>query len=581
MKPNQPTQSDRVIMWTIGLVPVLWLCSFLASHYTPGMALPEILHIMTDANQSFFNLTWTVYTPKFLIIGAVGYSLALWCYHSLRHNYRSGEEHGSAVWGNVSTIAKKYGNRKKPMENLIMTKYSRLSFETKRHRRNLNTFIIGGSGSGKTRFFCKPNLMNANSSYLVCDPKGEMLRATGHLLLSKGYDLKVIDLIDFGGDCYNPFYYLTSDTDVFKLISNLIRNTTPPNATNNDPFWEKSETALLSALMLYLWYEAPEYEQNFGTLMYLIENGGASEEDESYVSPLDILFSDLEMESPEHIAVKQYKIFQQAAAKTAKSILLSAAVRLSVFNLEKVQAITNRDDVDIGSLGEKKKAIFALVPDNDDTYNFMIGMLYTQAFQALYHRADRQYGGSLPIPVHFIMDEFCNTGNLSPDDFLRVLATMRSRSIFCSIIIQNIALLKKNYKETWEALPGTCDNILYLGGNEHSTHEYISKMLGKSTIDTRTSGETRGKSGSSSRNFQNAGRELMTPDEVRKLDNDLAIYFMRGEAPILDRKYNILKHPNIKLTEDGGMPSYFHERITPVEKPLFIRLEQIDGYEFL
>lgn len=376
----------------------------------------------------------------------------------------------------------------------------------------------------KTRFYAKPNLMQCNTSFIVADPKGEMLRSIAPLLIENGYDIKVFNLIEpENSDGYNPFVYIRKDEDVIKLISNLIQNTTPKNASQNDPFWEKSEIALDSALMLYLLHEAPPEEQTFEMLMFLIENAATVEdEDESgYQSPVDILFNGLEEEKPEHIAVRQYKIFKQASGKTAKSILISAAVRLAAFNLPEIAKMTSYDNLDIGSLGERKRAIFCVIPDNDNSFNYLVGMLYTQAFQALYFNADNNHGGELPIPVHIVMDEFANVA--LPDNFERILATMRSRRISVSIIIQNMAQLKALFKDSWENITGNCDTLLYLGGNEQSTHEYISKMLGKETIDTRTRGITKGQHGSSNTNYQNAGRELLTLDEVRLLDNSNAL----------------------------------------------------------
>ena len=434
-----------------------------------------------------------------------------------------------------------------------------LSLNAKVHRRNLNVLVVGGSGAGKTRFYAKPNILQCNTSYIIADPKGEILRATAPLLIEKGYDVKVFNLITPSeSDGYNPFTYIRTDEDVIKLISNLIQNTTPKNASSSDPFWEKSEIALDTALMLYLLHEAPSEEQNFETLMFLIENASVMEEDEEYQSPVDVLFEALEEEYPEHIAVKQWKIFKQASGKTAKSILISAAVRLAAFNLPEIARMTSYDNLELGTLGEKKKAIFCVIPDNDNSFNYLVGMLYTQAFQELYYKADHEHGGELPIPVHFIMDEFANVA--LPDNFERLLATMRSRRISVSIIIQNMAQLKALFKDSWESLVGNCDTFLYLGGNEQATHEYISKMLGKETIDTRTRGVTKGQHGSSNTNYQNTGRELLTLDEVRLLDNSNALIFIRGEKPIMDKKFDILSHPNIKFTEDGGAVAYKHNK---------------------
>ena len=457
-----------------------------------------------------------------------------------------------------------------------------MSMNGKLHRRNLLQIIVGGSGSGKTRFLAKPNLMLANASFIVTDPKGEMLRAVGNLFLEEGYVLRVFDLIDPSkSDCYNPFCYIRKDADVFKLIDNFIKNTTPKGAKANDPFWEKSETALDAALMLYLLHEAPVEDQNMETILYMIENGGAKEEDDDYQSPLDLLFEALEEEQPDHIAVRQYHIFKQAAGKTAKSILVSAAVRLASFTLPEIQHITASDDMELCKLGERKQAIFCIIPDsNDASLNFLVGMLYTQAFQELYYQADKVHQGALPVPVRLMFDEFANVA--LPDGYARLQATMRSRNIMSTIILQNISQLKALFKDDWEGIIGNADSFVYLGGNEQSTHKYISELLGKETIDTRTSSQSKGRNGSFSQNFQQTGRELMTPDEVRRLDNKDAIVLIRGEKPVIDEKYDILKHPNIHRTEDGGAPPYLH---TPLRAfaadDLSFPIENIDDIEIL
>lgn len=359
--------------------------------------------------------------------------------------------------------------------------------------------------------------------------------------------------------CYNPFRYIKDDKDVLKLITNLIRNTTPKGSQTNDPFWEKSETALLEALCLYLLHEAPEEEQNFTMVMEMIAAAEVKEDDEEYQSPLDELFERLEIRNPNSLALKQYKIYKQAAGKTAKSILISVGVRLSAFNLESIASLTATDELELDLVGERKTAIFAVIPDNDSTFNFLIGMLYTQLFQMLYYQADIVHGGALPVPVHFLMDEFANVA--LPDEFDKLLSTMRSRLIFVSIIIQNLAQIKGLYKDSWESIVGNCDTLYYLGGNEQSTHKFMSEYLGKETLDTNTYGKSSGRSGNYSTNYQQAGRELLTPDEVRLLDNDYGLLFIRGERPVFDKKYDILKHPRINETTDGNAKSYLHGKI--------------------
>lgn len=557
---NRQNETKTLIIVFICLSPVvIWLALLFAGCYQEGNKLFELLERITIALENPMKITFTEYSLKTVLIFLFFYAMGVGVYFSSRENRRPGEEHGSAKWGVVSQIVKRYADHKERFNNLLFSQTMRIGLNAKKHRRNLNVLVVGGSGAGKTRFYAKPNIMQCNTSFIIADPKGEMLRSVAPLLLEKGYDVKVFNLITpSNSDGYNPFTYIRTDEDVIKLITNLIQNTTPKNAQQNDPFWEKSEIALDTALMLYLLHEAPPEEQNFEMLMFLIENAAAMEDDDEYQSPVDLLFQGLEDENPEHIALKQYKIFKQASGKTAKSILISAAVRLAAFNLPEIARMTSYDNLDLGSMGEKKKAIFCVIPDNDNSFNYLVGMLYTQAFQELYYRADHKHGGELPIPVHFVMDEFANVA--LPDNFERLLATMRSRRISVSIIIQNMAQLKALFKDSWESLVGNCDTMLYLGGNEQSTHEYISKMLGKETIDTRTRGITRGSHGSSNTNYQNAGRELLTLDEVRLLDNSNALIFIRGEKPIMDKKFDILSHPNIKLTADGGAVPYTHNK---------------------
>ena len=557
---NRQENNKTLIILFICAVPVIiWLALIIAGCYEQDIKLFELLDRLTVAVNNPTHIVFNEYSLKAVLIFLFFYAMGIGVYFSSRENRRPGEEHGSARWGNVKSIVRRYAD-KNSSSNIILTQNMRLGLNAKKHRRNLNVLVVGGSGAGKTRFYAKPNLMQCNTSFIVADPKGEMLRSIAPLLIEKGYDIKVFNLIEpENSDGYNPFVYIRKDEDVIRLISNLIQNTTPKNAQQNDPFWEKSEIALDSALMLYRLHEAPPEEQTFEMLMFLIENAATVEDDEDgYQSPVDILFNGLEEEKPEHIAVKQYKIFKQASGKTAKSILISAAVRLAAFNLPEIAKMTSYDNLDIGSLGERKRAIFCVIPDNDNSFNYLVGMLYTQAFQALYFNADSNHGGELPVPVHIVMDEFANVA--LPDNFERILATMRSRRISVSIIIQNMAQLKALFKDSWENITGNCDTLLYLGGNEQSTHEYISKMLGKETIDTRTRGITKGQHGSSNTNYQNAGRELLTLDEVRLLDNSNALIFIRGERPLIDKKFDILSHPNIAKTADGKAIPYKHSK---------------------
>ena len=568
-------------VWAAFVIPIVWLAVLMAGCYAPGMTIFDLAAQFSEVTQTPFSLHWTPYTMKFIGIFLLLYGGAILFYYTGQKNTRPGEEHGSASWGSVRELDKKYRD-KDAGKNVILTQHLQMSMNGKLHRRNLLQIIVGGSGSGKTRFLAKPNLMLANASFIVTDPKGEMLRAVENLFLEEGYVLRVFDLIDPSkSDCYNPFRYIRKDADVFKLIDSFIKNTTPKGAKANDPFWEKSETALDSALMLYLLHEAPPEDQNMETILYMIENGGAKEEDDDYQSPLDLLFEALEEEQPDHIAVRQYHIFKQAAGKTAKSILVSAAVRLASFTLPEIQRITASDDMELGKLGERKQAIFCIIPDsNDASLNFLVGMLYTQAFQELYYQADKIHQGALPVPVRLMFDEFANVA--LPDGYARLQATMRSRNIMSTIILQNISQLKALFKDDWEGIIGNADSFVYLGGNEQSTHKYISELLGKETIDTRTSSQSKGRNGSFSQNFQQTGRELMTPDEVRRLDNKNAIVLIRGEKPVIDEKYDILKHPNIHRTEDGGAPPYLHMPLRAfAADDLSFPIENIDDIEIL
>lgn len=536
---------------------VLWLGALAATAYTEGMNLFSFMEAFATQLSHPFAIRWTQYSLIFLAGAMVIYVVAIAFFYATKQNRRPGEEHGSAHWGSVKALCKKYRDKDK-RKNIILTQHLQMSMNSRKHLRNLLQVVVGGSGAGKSRNVVKPNVMLANASYIVTDPKGELLRACGGLLLQEGYVLRVFDLVDpANSNCFNPFCYIRKDSDVFRLIDNFIKNTTPKNAQQNDPFWEKSEIALDAAIMLYLLHEAPEQEQTMEMVLTMIEYGGAKEENDDYKSPLDLLFEALEEEKPDHIAVRQYHIFKQAAGKTAKSILVSAAVRLTAFTLPEIQNITNTDDMELGRLGERRQAIFCIIPDsNDASLNFLVGMLYTCAFQELYYQADKVHGGGLPIPVRLMFDEFANVA--LPDGYARLQATMRSRNIMATIILQNISQLKELFKDSWEGIIGNADAFIYLGGNEQSTHKYVSELLGKETIDTQSTSQSKGRNGSFSKNFQQTGRELLTPDEVRMLDNKNAIVLLRGEAPVIDEKYNLMKHPNIHRTEDGGAAPYHH-----------------------
>ena len=557
-------KSNDTLFYLFGTIPVIWLALLLAQSL--GGGLPELLRNLTAALEQPTNIIWTDKSLPAILICLAAYGMAVLLYRTNQGRTRDGEEHGSAAWATPASVNAQFAQK----DSIPLTQHVRLGLDTHKHRRSLNVLVIGGSGAAKTRSFVLPNILTANTNYVITDPKSEVLLATGGYLKEQGYDVRVLNLVNLEqSDGYNPFRYLRDEKDVLKLVNNLIQSTTPKGSHESDPFWTKAETALLQAIILMLFQEAPEYEQNFSMVMRVLEYAEVREEDEGHVSPLDLLFESIERRKPDSVAVRQYKVFKLAAGKTAKSILVSTAVRLAPFNLPQIQALTNHDDMDLYTLGEKKVALYAVIPDNDSTFNFLVSLLYAQAFQALYYSADQIHHGPLPRHVRFVLDEFAA---MPLPGFTRELATMRSRSISASVIIQNMAQIKELYKDSWETIPGNCDTILYLGGNESSTHKYVSEMLGKATIDTKTHGQTKGKSGSYSTNFQMSGRELLTPDEVRKLDNRYALLFIRGASPVMDEKYDLMHHPAISHSSLGGAAPYIHHGTKPpvyTGRPLF------------
>ena len=550
MKPVKP------VTWALLGIFSVYLAVVAASAYKEGSNIFVWMGHFSEVLKRPSLLRWTPYTVKCIVIVLLLCTFAVLLYRSDREKRRPGGEYGTAKWEAAETMNQKYADKDGP--NVILTQHVSIGMDGYKHQRNLNVLVVGGSGSGKTRYFCKPGLMDANCSYLVVDPKGEMLRSTGYFLKSQGYDIKVFDLIHpRQSDGYNPFRYIREEPDVLKLMDNLVKNTTPPKGASNDPFWEKAEIALDSALMLYLLSEAPKEEQTFEMLMFMLECARVMEEDDQYPTPLDLLFQSLEERDPTHVAVREYKVYKQAAGKTAKSILVTASVRLAAFIFPQYTNIMQRDEMDFGSLGERKRAIFCITPVNDGSMNYLVSMLFTQCFQELYLRADERYDGRLPVPVRVIQDEWANVPQ--PDSYPKVLATCRSYNIGIDIIVQNIQSIKARYRDEYQSIIGNCDTLLFLGGgNEPESLELMSKLLGKETISIRTRGQTRGRSGSSSINYQLTGRELMTPDEIRRMPTRDALLLIRGESPVRDRKYNIKKHPNYRYTQDGGAKPYIH-----------------------
>ncbi|WP_058486830.1 VirD4-like conjugal transfer protein, CD1115 family [Defluviitalea phaphyphila] len=462
--------------------------------------------------------------------------------------YMHGIEHGSAEWGTKKDI-KKYIDKKNFYKNIIFTQTERMTLDTRQTFRNNNVLVVGGSGSGKTRFYVKPNIMQMHSSYVITDPKGSLLKECGKMLVENGYKVKVFDLINMQySDKYNPFNYIKEEKDILKLITNLITNTNSPQSKNAGDFWEKAETALLQALFGYVFYEASPEERNIGTVMEMIRLAEVREDDEDFKSPLDIMFEDLKEENPDHFAVKQYDLFKLAAGKTAKSILVSLGVRLSPFYIQSLQELVSEDTIELDMIGSEKTALFVILPDTDKTFNFMAAIMYQQLFDILFYKADNEYNGRLPFHVRFLLDEFANIGQIP--NFEIYIATMRSREISVNVILQNIAQLKGLYKDHWETITGNCDTLLFLGGKEQSTLEYISKMIGKTTIDNMNVNETKGQSGSYSLNYQILGRDLITPDEVGRLEGTECILSIRGEKPFKSRKFDITKHSRYKFLSD-------------------------------
>ena len=572
---QEEKRKQQIILFILGIIPVIWLSLIIAPNIDGGLI--DIIKKLTKALDNPFRITICENSLKTVLFLLVVYVIAILIYYSSRKNYRRNEEYGSAKWGSAKKICKKYID-KNNNNSKILTQNVQIGLDGRKHRRNLNVLICGGSGAGKTRFYAKPNIMQCNCSFVILDPKGEILRDTGGLLEHKGYEVKVLDLINMDkSHCYNPFVYLKDDNDVQRLVTNLFKSTTPKGSQSNDPFWDTAASMLLLSLIFYLWYEAPEEEQNFTMVMEMLRAGDVKEDDDMYLSPLDLLFEKLENTNPDHIALKYYKDYHSGSAKTLKSIQITLASRLEKFNLRSLSMLTMTDELELSSLGEKKTALFALIPDNDTSFNFIVSILYTQLFQQLFYVADHKYKGSLPIPVHFVMDEFANVS--LPDDFDKILSVMRSRQVSVSIILQNLAQLKSLFEKQWESIVGNCDEFLYLGGNEQSTHKYVSELLGKENLDLNTYGKSHGRNGNYSTNYQQTGRELLTPDEVRMLDNKYAILFIRGERPIKDLKYDILKHPNLEYTTDGKAKAYEHGKINNAIATIEVDYN-IDNYNF-
>ena len=553
----------------------------LSACYKPEMDFNYFMERLNIVTGKPFADYWNAYSPKAIVGAVFVYAVGMLMYLTSRRNYMPGKEFGTAVFANPKQVNKDLADKEEG-RNRILSQNIRMSMDTRKTRLNLNFLVIGGSGAGKTLFMVKPNLMQLTSSFIITDPKGEIARCCSGFLIAHGYRVRILNLVEMEhSNGYNPFRYIRSETDIVKLITNLIANTTPKNAQANDPFWEKAESLYLQAIFLYVWKECPPKERNFRTVLKLLNEAEVNADGSP--SELDRRFRRLERKKgSSHAAVIQYNKVVRGAGDTVRSIIISANARLGLLENPQILRVLDKDEMDIEEIGtgvdgdkKKKTALFCVIPDSDKSYNFLVGMLYSQIFQELYYQADFNYNGRLPIHVTFMLDEFSNVA--LPDDFCSLLSTMRSREISCIIIIQNLAQIKALFKDTWETIPGNCDTLIYLGGNEQSTHKYVSESLGKGTIDKRSSGETRGRNGSSSRNYDVLGRELLTPDETRKLKNDQCIVLIRGYDPIIDRKFNTFKHPLFKETEDGGAPPYVHQI---EEKTENVRLLNEESFAF-
>ncbi|WP_421757562.1 VirD4-like conjugal transfer protein, CD1115 family [Enterococcus mundtii] len=527
-------------------------------------------NLLTAFNRTFEELS--KFSPQFsyemrsLGIGAVAaISYVLFVLYKTfdEKNTRPNEEYGSARWGKFSDI-RAFLDKKKDF-NILLTKSESLSLSgrmkitrTDNFNRNKNVVVVGGAGSGKTRFYVKPNLMQMHSSYVVSDSKGLLLAETGKMFEEAGYQIKIFDLINRRDTHqYNPFQYIQTEDDILKIVNNLIKNTTNPDKKGGDDFWEKAETALLMAIFSYLIQEVTAEDRTLGNVIELVRLADIEEDVPGYVSPLDILFNELEQKDPTNFAVSQYKIFKLSGDKTTKSILVSLGVRLSPFDIPSIKELVSQDTLELDTVGDVKTILYILLPDTDTSFNFLASMMYQQLFDMLVYKADNVYKGRLPCHVRCILDEFANIGQIP--DFEKVISVIRSREISTNVILQNISQLKTLYKDTWETIIGTSDVFLYLGGMEQSTHEYISKLLGKQTIEQRNTSVTKGNNGSFSENFQKLGRNLMDPDEVASLKGQECILKIRGVHPFLSKKYDIVKHKNYKKLGDVT-DSYMYER---------------------
>ena len=555
-----------------------------AFRLAPGADLSGKLLSIGDGFTAALSSPWLSFHLTDLLIGIAGaviLRMAVYLKGKNAKKYRHGIEYGSARWGTAADIAPYMD--KDFFQNIPMTQTERITMASRpkqpKYARNKNILVIGGSGSGKTRFFCKPSLLQAHSSYVCTDPKGTLLPEIGTFLERKKYRIKCLNLINFRKSMrYNPLAYIRSEKDILKLVNALIMNTKGEGEKSSEDFWVKAERLYYSALIGYIWYEATEEEKNFITLLDLINASEAREDDETYQSPVDLLFSQLEEREPDHFAVKQYRKFKMAAGKTLKSILISCGARLAPFDIKELRDLMEYDELELDTLGDSKTALFVILSDTDSTFNFVAALMYSQLFNLLCDKADDFYGGRLPVHVRLILDEFANIGQIP--NFDKLIATIRSREISASIILQSQSQLKTIYKDAADTIVGNCDSTLFLGGKEKSTLKEISELLGKETIDLYNQSENRGSQVSHGLSYQKLGKELMTQDELAVMDGGKCIFMLRGVRPFLSDKYDLTRHPNYRYTADADPKNVFDmERYMKKQRAVIKPTDTFDVYE--
>ncbi len=583
----QNIQMKRVVILSIPYLIIFYLadkCFWLYRHCMGNSMIEKIGVMLMNFPLAFTNWLPSFYLQDLLggVIVALTFRIVLYFKAKNAKKFRHGEEYGSARWGNRKDI--------EPFEdpvfekNIILTETERLTMNSRpkapKYARNKNVIVIGGSGSGKTRFYVKPNLMQMTDhvSYVVTDPKGTIIVECGKMLVNGGYRIKVLNTINFKKSMhYNPFHYIRSEKDILKLVNTIIANTKGEGEKSTEDFWVKTERLLYSALIGYIWYEAPEEEQNFSTLLEFINASETREEDEEFKNAVDELFEELEADNPEHFAVRQYRKYKLAAGKTAKSILISCGARLAPFDIQELREIMSYDEMELDMIGDQKTAMFVIISDTDDTFNFVVAIMYTQLFNLLCDKADDEHGGRLPYHVRLLLDEFSNIGQIPKFD--KLIATIRSREISASIILQSQSQLKTIYKDAAETITGNCDTVLFLGGKENSTLKEISETLGKETIDLYNTSDTRGTSQSYGLNYQKTGKELMSRDELAVMDGNKCILQLRGVRPFLSNKYDITKHKRYKELADADERNAFDVEKYLEHKLIFSQDTKFEMYE--